>query len=309
MLLGCGPEESDVTAGPTSSLDATSTDGPTTDEPTTDGPTSPTEADTSTSSTSQSTTTSTTDADTSSTGDAECIPAPDGLVGWWRGEGNFLDEVAGSNGDELGGTQLTVDGYAGGGMQFDGIDDAVRIGSPPAVQLGLASFSVEAWARFDGLDNPPGSINPSSDMDIVSKMDRGAASNVDGWRLFKQTENHEIWFCLGRVDNGCTAGSSTTVATPPNMINVEEWVHVAAIKDGNTISLFVDGSLVDEAETANAVNTDAADLFIGATEADPGYERTGLFFGTIDEVAIYDRALDDAEVAALAGASAGKCAD
>lgn len=146
-------------------------------------------------------------------------------------------------------------------------------------------------------------------MDIVSKMGRGVgALNVDGWRLFKQTQNHELWFCVGRVDNGCLSGAPTTVATPPNMIEVGKWVHVAAVKDGSAIRLFVDGVLIDESQAEGAVVTDAAALYIGATEADPGYDRSGFFFGVVDEVAIYDRALDANEIAMLATTEGGKCA-
>lgn len=96
--------------------------------------------------------TATSSAEGTTTGGIDCIEAPTGLIAWWRAEWNFLDEVAGSNGDEVGGAQLTADGFVGQGIQFDGVDHALLIGTPGAIQGGAGSFSVEAWARFDGLD-------------------------------------------------------------------------------------------------------------------------------------------------------------
>ena len=67
------------------------------------------------------------------------------------------------------------------------------------------------------------------------------------------------------------------------------WHHIVSVYDGNTVEMYVDGQSVGNA-TAGAVNTSAA-----------GSPKIGKYnyTGSIDQVRIFDRALDDGEVTAL----------
>jgi Concanavalin A-like lectin/glucanases superfamily len=82
------------------------------------------------------------------------------------------------------------------------------------------------------------------------------------------------------------------------------WAHVAFTRaaDG-TLRLYENGERVAEAHTsaASAEPVDTA-LFLGATRR-PGGDRFHVMsrlYGSLDEVAVYDRALSDQEIAALA---------
>jgi PKD repeat protein len=97
---------------------------------------------------------------------------------------------------------------------------------------------------------------------------------------------------------------STEVAEPT-------WMHVAAIFDGGTLELYVDGAL--EASTSDVgysqIPSHGGGSRIGVatledgTGADAfGSDSDADYAGLIDVVAVYDRVLSPAEVGTLAGA-------
>ena len=80
-----------------------------------------------------------------------CVPAPAGLVGWWPGNGNANDAVAGNNG-QLAGDATFASAVVSQGFKLDGFGDYIQI--PDSQALKPPYVSVEAWVRFDSLDTP-----------------------------------------------------------------------------------------------------------------------------------------------------------
>lgn len=73
-------------------------------------------------------------------------PLPQGIVGWWRGEGNANDAIGGNHGTLMNGASFAP-GLVGTAFQFDGINDVVSIPDAPSLQLNLLSpRTIEAWA-------------------------------------------------------------------------------------------------------------------------------------------------------------------
>src|SRR4051794_37206764 len=73
-----------------------------------------------------------------------CIPPPDGIVGWWPGDGNANDIADTNNGALLDGATFAP-GEVGEAFSFDGVDDQVRV--PNASNLEPARVTVETWVR------------------------------------------------------------------------------------------------------------------------------------------------------------------
>lgn len=74
-----------------------------------------------------------------------------------------------------------------------------------------------------------------------------------------------------------------------------DWHHVAFVRDRSEkkIYSYLDGQLQEtKDDTINGTTENAADLYIGARK--PG--NTILFYGTLDEIAIYNRVLTEAEI-------------
>ena len=84
--------------------------------------------------------------------------------------------------------------------------------------------------------------------------------------------------------------------------NVGSWYHLAGTCDGTNARVYVNGAFRgSKAVQTNYIGTDAGTR-IGTSVSNPGGDA---FTGLVDEVAIYNRALSDAEILGLYTAGAG----
>jgi hypothetical protein len=76
------------------------------------------------------------------------------------------------------------------------------------------------------------------------------------------------------------------------------WSHATVVVDDAVkhLSFYVDGKVAEQRPLTAPIRAGTSDLYMGKWNG-PGPER--LFSGSIDDVAIYDRALSPAEVAEL----------
>jgi hypothetical protein len=201
-------------------------------------------------------------------------------VGYWRlGETSDIkakDEVAAHEGTYTGsvtrGLPGAIVGSSNTAARFD--QGGVTIGDYFDF-APTASYSLEAWIMYDhaypatGPDeqyfvaklDPGGGYHLYLDRTLVVAMDRASAADFDA------------------------VGIKYTTSTM--------FHHVVATFNGSTCRLFLDGIQVDTGSCTRSIPNSTASLTIG-TEPGTG----GNFQGVIDEVAIYDRALDVSRILA-----------
>ncbi len=134
--------------------------------------------------------------------------------------------------------------------------------------VGTAPFTLEAWFRPESYD---------AGYSFLFHHDDGTGAR-QSYGIFVQTQ-----FGLGferYVDN---TGSAALAALPA----VGSWHHIAGVYDGAALQLYVDGTLVATAGDNRAANAKQSPLRLGYGY--PGGE--GGLRGTLDEVAIYEKAL------------------
>jgi hypothetical protein len=78
----------------------------------------------------------------------ETVPAPAGLIGWWRAESSAQDSAGTNHGIIRGGAGFST-GQVGQAFSLDGIDDSIEIPDAPA--LRPVSLTIEAWVAFDAI--------------------------------------------------------------------------------------------------------------------------------------------------------------
>src|SRR6266404_410887 len=207
-----------------------------------------------------------------------CAPPPLGLVSWWRGEGNAQDQAGGNNGT-LAGNVTFGPGRVDRAFVFTKSGDAVQIGNPANLQL--QNFTIEAWiARANAKD-----VSPDGNGMIF-------AYGVNGYGLYLDHDGHPA---LTRV--GANNVTSTAAITDTN------FHHLAVTKSGSTVVFYMDGAAysVPAYDPGFAFTTSAS---IGRRGDNAG----DGFAGTIDELAVYDRALSADEIESIYDAgSGGKC--
>jgi RNA polymerase sigma-70 factor (ECF subfamily) len=211
-----------------------------------------------------------------------------GLVGYWR-----FDDPGSAVARDLSrsGNDCRVRGRLARRAAVDGpLDTAVRLAGvwldcrrPALAAAGGAEMTAAAWIR---------PFKKGKFHGALIAQQRG-----QGW-------DKDLMFSV--IDDHLEVTSipwDVTVRRP--LAAVGRWVHVAFTRERNgTVRLFIGGALAGEASGGSGAAVDDAPvgkLTMGATitSAD-GREIDQRFYGSMDEVLIYDRALGEQEIAALA---------
>ena len=95
---------------------------------------------------------------------------------------------------------------------------------------------------------------------------------------------------MGAAFNNWGTATSCGQAVPLN-----EWHHVATVFNGSTLKCYYDGALIGTLPMVMTITADTRPLTIGADV--PGILE--IFYGKIDDVCIFNRALTDADIVQL----------
>ena len=229
----------------------------------------------------------------------DCVEPPAGLVSWWPGDGNADDIQNGNDGMLTGGAGFGP-GMVGEAFLLAGIDGAfgsgVEVPDADSLDFGAgADLSIDAWV----LPDPGKNIQ-----DIVDKR----------LATLSQSVGYSFALDFGRLnlqlaDSPFGSGFTNFGAGGPDLRD-GEFHHVAVTVDRSSSTggkFYVDGVEVSTFDPTREPGdlSNGEPLLIGKH---PTPSFNGAFRGTIDEVEIFNRALDASEVQAIFDAgTAGKC--
>ena len=209
--------------------------------------------------------------------EAACVEPPSGLVSWWSGDGHAYD-IAGENNGTLSNGATFAPGLVGEAFSFDGVDDQVWASGTGIADL--QQLTIEAWVN---MRSPGGRIERFVALVRPKAVLRYNYNQLHCYILFDAGDDPDVW---RHVRGGSPLSADT-------------WYHVAVTYDGADIRLYLDGSEVDSNAYAGTVVTGG-----GVRLSTAGETLDGL----LDEVGVYNRALDASEIQAIYNAgSEGKC--
>jgi hypothetical protein len=223
-------------------------------------------------------------------GAAESIGDPSGSSGGGDGESSDAADESSSGGEPA--TACAPDELpATSGLVFDGVDDHVAMGVAP--QLGLATFTLEAWVRRDAEGEEAGTgVGGVHVVPIIAKGRGEDDETVHNCNYILGFQGGVIAADFEDMASGENHPVVGTIAVPWG-----EWHHVAASFDGTTWRLYVDGVLDVQAEAAAAPRSDSIQHFALGTAMDSMGTPQGRLAGALDEVRVWNRARTDAEIA------------
>jgi len=217
-----------------------------------------------------------------------CVPPPDNMVAWFTADNTTADHSG--NGNHASFFQppgAYTAGKVGAAFSIPGITDFVHANSPAFNFAG--NFSIDAWINTTNAGQAP----------VVDKR-LNAGGNPVGYFLF--VFNGTLAFELG------DGQPSLYHVSPGPVISDGAWHHVAATIDRGSTSggqLFVDGALVHTFDPTSRPGSIANGFFLRIGQQ---WVSAIGFQGAIDEVELFDRALQPQEIAAIYQAgSSGKC--
>jgi len=204
----------------------------------------------------------------------------DGLVGYWPLNGDARDITGAHHGTKQGNVAYMA-GRFDQAIQLDGKDEYVEVAPNPALDI-TGSLTVALWAKVNAW-------GPDRYDTMLWKTEIGGGSRA--FRLSRNASSDGACFTLNAV-----GGEAKVRGTTP--IKDDQWHHIAGVYDidTGTAYLYVDGVLDTDplVTSGNIKDSTGTPLYIGRDPSDVRFWN-----GLIDEVVLYNRALEEAEIQEL----------
>lgn len=200
-----------------------------------------------------------------------------GLISFYPFTGNAIDSAGLNNGTVYGAT-LTLDrwGNSNSAYNFNGSNYI----SIPSAQFKTQNYTYSLWVNVNDL---PGQGANSVIFSI------GGSGGDQGISMNNNYLNY----------NGVASYSSgnTAISTLGKVLTTSKWYHIVSVRDSNYLKTYVDGKLAGVSLSSNG----ALPSYGTSTAARIGarYNQSLNFDGKIDDIRIYNRALDSNEVKSL----------
>ena len=210
----------------------------------------------------------------------------DGLVAWYPFDGNAKDMSGNGNNGMVYGAILAKDrfGFANKSYSFDGVDDYIDLGDKPEFD-GRDTQTISLWFSVGS----KGSGGHSDLRPILSK-----------WRSSGSFVRNAFLIDAGEASIGLRVSSDTqdsSASTKDYFLN--KWHHTALVFDRGNIAVYLDGQLENEKSFDSTTLSDSSErLLVGNWFKiyDPAYKT---FHGFIDDIRIYNRALNNSKIKIL----------
>lgn len=204
------------------------------------------------------------------------MAAEPNLVGYWpldEGSGKETKDASGNgNNGKLVNDPEWVAGKFGKALKFDGASNYVEVPDSEVMAIDT-DLTFAAWFQ------PDVTINAGDGgYRLMSK-------NNDYFMLFNYTNIGQLGFLVKDP-----AGTNFFVHSTTAEWKQDDWYHVAGTYDGKELKIYVNGNLEAKSAYTGKIGTSGLTLWIGADDY-PNY-----FSGAIDEVRIYNKALDEAAI-------------
>jgi len=165
-------------------------------------------------------------------------------------------------------------GVSGQAFRFNGKDSVVYLFRHPAFESGLDDFSVDLWIKPDSADK----------LGTIANRRSPFGKGWGEWYLIGS--NGKLTFLVRLRQN-----DQISVSTPPDAVKPGVWQYVAAVRQGNTLLIYMNGELVASDSGRQGLRIpDFGDITLGSNQFGSNYS------GLIDEFAYYRQALTQEEI-------------
>ena len=154
-----------------------------------------------------------------------------------------------------------------GSVFFDGTGDKLSVPNSADVRLGSNDFTMEAWVKFGDVqgnwDSVLGMYDESADRRTYYLARYRSGGAAEDGRLYMY------------VNTDGTSGGYANVQG--GFVSINDWHHVAGVRDGNTLRLYLNGVQVGSSSFSGTVYNNTTDaLFIGDVESDDNKIMNGF---------------------------------
>lgn len=182
----------------------------------------------------------------------------------------------------LGGARTTDGVFGGRAMEFDGVDDAVRLPHSSRLPLGTGDFTASLWFRYSAKDGEQ----------PLLWMGGTGNSQPQVW-LRGEPADDRVRGLITTRDGGSPPRTAWLDAAGAH--NDGRWHHLVLRRGDGRLTLFLDGTPQSRTDIPGSVSRNSPfGVHVGQR-----MDSRAHFSGAIDEVAVFGRALTDAQVERL----------
>lgn len=193
-----------------------------------------------------------------------------------NGSTTFTD-VTGKTVTPAGNAQISTaqSKFGGASAYFDGTGDYLTVPDSADLELGGGNFTIECWIY-------PTAYSQSWSGSYYSTLVAKDVSGARGYAISIAGNGTFASISFAGWSNNSTYQEVAGALSGQIILNA--WRHVCACRSGNTLRLFVDGTLITEAGFTTTIQDTSNTVRIGAAEFDATYK--GYYTGYIDDLRI-----------------------
>ncbi len=236
-----------------------------------------------------------------------CVAPPSNMVAWYPmdtpGKATSItqpDLVNNNTATSYGNPRAsTITGEVAGALLFNGTNDYLEAPDQTYLNIGAnQDLSIDTWVKIS-------SVNQG----VVSLVDKRESTSIQGYQFFLY--NDRLGLQLANNNNYTNYVSATVVPADNNWHLVAVTVNRSSSSCGTACGTwYLDGAAVGTFDSSAynnlSLNSGGVPLLIGTQESGLGGQE--FLKGGLDELEIFNRALNPTEVQSLFNAgSAGKC--
>jgi hypothetical protein len=204
-----------------------------------------------------------------------------GLIAWYPFNLDMLDASGnGNHGVPVGGLVATTDrfGTPSGAYEFNGVNSYISIANSTSLSSVDTALTQAAWVEFYGASLIGQAFGPVT-------MKSASSENAFMYRML----------ATPAAGMGIAINNWNTFASGAYPFELNQWYHIASVWNGAAVEFYVDGARIDSIPLAVTMTSDTRAMTIGGDV--PGILE--IFYGKIDDVRLYTRALTGDDVREL----------
>jgi uncharacterized repeat protein (TIGR02543 family) len=213
----------------------------------------------------------------------------DGLVAFYALNGDAVDNSRNGHDGVNGGTQSTTghDGITGSAMGFS-FGDNIDVLSDPALS-GFAEMTLCAWVYS--------SVFITSTTYIASKVYWNSGTGADdAYALLISGSRRPQFFVSTARASGDSDNTTVQDGRNSSRIATNTWKHVCGVYDGEDAIIYTNGSFGDDDGIEGRINQTSSDVRLGRCTSASQFQCTSTLNGRLDNVKLYNRALNSTEI-------------
>jgi hypothetical protein len=207
-----------------------------------------------------------------------------------------IDSVGNYNGaltNALNTSGSSITGKINGALNFDGINDYVNLmnaGSLSNFAKNYSNYSFSVWVKTSDLPS-------SGNFDIINKY----YNHTNGYRAFSLlilNGLNQVYYCEYGKDTGGTYRIKCLIS--PTVLANNTWYHMAVVGNSTNTTFYLNGAYNAQGESIDKLHAGTINITIGHSP-----NTTDAFKGSIDDVRLYNRTLNQSEISYIYNSGTG----